>query len=273
MFRVGTSIIGIGLKGAKAVDAASKCGFSGAKLVCINADGLFFKGEYNCRSKQEFFEIADKLYMTNTDTSFVIADCSIPSDAALCCEICALSQKMNALTVAVIHIPSSKDDMYSVAMEYLEELHEVAHGVVVLNECYIESFESECAKFLFVVSKACDVNSPKRIASYEQLKEVFCQQNNIYFGAVKTNFRCDSHTYKAKSLALRLESQTFLDVATNIIYIVCSNGEPDKNILGEYINSIDKKNMAFLSNKKLCVSYRDLRLGEGEFLFAVLISQ
>ncbi len=272
MFKIGTNIIGIGDAGAKAVTNSSKCNFTGARLVTVGSSANS-KAEFACDSKIDFMAIAEKLYMSQTDTSFVIADCAVSPDAALCCEICAMSSRMKALTVAVVHIPSSKDGSYSSAMEYVEELHEIADGVVVMNDGYIDKFDVEAARFLFAVSSACNVNAEKRIATYEELKEVFTQKNNIYFASVKTNIQTDSHKYKAGCLALCLDSQTYLDIATNLTYIITSNGEADKNILGEYINCVDKKNISYLSAKKLCVSQKDERLGKGEFMFSVLVSQ
>ncbi len=273
MFKVGTNIIGIGNAGIQAVNTASKCNFTGAKFVTVGGAGTLSKAEFNCQSKIDFMAIAEKLYMSQTDTSFVIADCSVPPDAALCCEICAVSSLMNALTVAIVHLPSSKHPSYNAAMEYVDELHEMAHGVVVINDGYIDKFDLEAARFLFAVSSACDVNSQKRISTYDELKKIFTQKNNMYFASVKTNTQTDSHKYKAACLALCLESQTHLDIATNLTYVIASNGETDKNILAEYINCVDQKNISYLLTKKLCVSQKDERLGNGEFMFSVLVSQ
>ena len=272
MFKAGTNIIGIGDAGAEAVVTSSKCNFTGARFVTVGG-GASSKAEINCESKIDFMAITEKLYISQTDTSFVIADCAVPSDASLCCEICAVSRRMKALTVAIVHIPSSKHPCYTAANEYVEELHEIADGVVVMNDGYIDKFELEAARFLFSVSSACNVNADKRISTYDELKSIFTHKNNIYFASVKTNTQCDSHKYKAGCLAMCLENQTYLDTATNLTYIIASNGETDKDILGEYINSIDKKNISYLSVKKLCIFQNDDRLSKGEFMFSTLVCQ
>ncbi len=273
MFKVGTNIIGVGDAGVQAVATLAKCNFTGARFVTVGGSSVISKAEFACESKIDFLAIAEKLFMSQTDTSFVIADCAVPSDAALCCEICAVSSRMKALTVAIVHLPSSKDGSYEAAMEYVEELHEMAHSVVVINDGYIDKFDLEAARLLFAISSACNVNADKRISTYEELKEVFTQKSNIYFASVKTNIQTDSHKYKAGCLALCLENQTYLDTATNLTYVITSNGEVDKNILAQYINCVDKKNISYLSVKKLCVSQKDERLGKGEFMFSVLVSQ
>lgn len=273
MFKIGTNIIGIGNSGIEAVNRASLCDFTGARLITVSGNMEKSKAEFIYDSKNDFMSKAEKHYMSQTTTTIVAADCANPAEAALVCEICAISSMMKSLTIAVVHMPSSLDKSYAQAKEYVDELHCVCNGVVIMNDGYIDDFSNEFVSFLMAVSAGSDVNAVKRIASHEELCELFSQHNDIYFASVRTNVATDSHKYKSQCVSLRLENQLHIDVANNWIYIFSSNGEVPKSIMSEYVNAVDKKNISCMPTKKLCISDGDERLNMGEFLFAVLCAQ
>lgn len=269
MFKVGTNIIGIGNCGVNAVNKIISYEFSGLRTITVGGDE-YSKAEFAYQTKHEMMSNAQKHYMSGTSTSIIVADCSVPSDAALACEVCAISSMMKALTIAFVHLPDSTDDNYNFAREYVEELHEVCNSVVIINHGYSDGFVTDFEHFLMAVSSAWDVNANKRISSYEELCSLFTQKNDMYFVSLVTPAVTDSHKYKSTCLSLKLESQLHIDIANNWIYIVSSNGEINKEVVAEYVNAIDKKNIACMPQKKLCISENNSHIDCQNFLFAVL---
>ena len=270
MFKVGTNVIGIGDCGINAVNKIIPCSFSGLRTITVGGDVVTSKAEFAYQTKHEMMANAQKHYMSDKSTSIIVADCSIPCDASLACEVCAISSMMKALTIAFVKLPDSADVCYDAAKEYVDELHEVCNSVVIINQGYSDGFVTDFESFLMAVSYALDVNANKRISSYEELCGLFTQKNDMYFASLVTPDVTDSHKYRSTCLSLKLESQLHIDIANNWIYIVASNGDINKEVVAEYINAIDKKNIACMPQKKLCISENNSHIGRGEFLFAVL---
>lgn len=273
MFKVGTNIIGVGDLGIDAVNCIIPYGFSGSRTITVGGNTNVSKAEFKYQTKHEIMSNAQKHYMSGTSTSIIAADCSIPSDAALACEVCAISSMMKALTIAFVRLPHSLSEEYKAAKEYVEELHEVCNSVIIVNDGYSDSFGGDFVNFIMSLSSAWDVNANKRIESYEELCSLFTQKNDMYFVSIIAPSVTDSHRYKSTCLSLKLESQVHIDIANNWIYIVSSNGEAKKEVLAEYINAIDKKNIACMPQKKLCMSVNNSHIDRESFLFAVLCAQ
>ena len=273
MFKVGTNIIGIGKCGIECINRSIVMGFTGARFITVSGIEYNSEAEFCYQTKNEFMGDIESHYMSGTSTSIVVADVAVPSDAALACEICAISSMKKALTIAFVHVPCSTDEMYESAKGYIEELHEVCNSVVVINDGYTDNFACDFTNFLIALSSSLDVNADKRIANYEEMCTFFTHHNDMHFAYVKTNTATDSHKFKAKCVSLKLEHQLHLDIANHLIYIIASNGEVPKSIMSEYVTATDSRNVACLPVKKLCISNSLDCCGEGEFLFAVICAE
>ncbi|MBQ7901983.1 MAG: hypothetical protein IJ365_08500 [Clostridia bacterium] len=272
MFRVGTNIIGIGSQGCRAVNAAITAGVTGGRYITLMGDDDS-KAEFVLDSKSDFMQACDKLFMATNGVTFVAADASDRVSAALACEICAVSRAMRALTVAVVYVPSSRTDNYEEARGYVDELHGVCNGVVIVNQGYAADFGSEVCMLLEALSNAMDSAGSKRISGADELRAIFDTPRDIFFAAVQSDVLMDSHGYLSDNLSLKLDCQTHIDIASNITYLVSCGSQMPKALLSQYVNAVDKKNIAYMSNKKAYVYENNPRFTCNGFMFAVLCSQ
>ena len=272
MFRVGTNIIGVGCAGAKAVSRVIDAGVAGARYVGVSTgDSVGF--DVCCEGRNGFVEICHTLFSSKSGLAFVVADCGDRVAAALACEICAVSQAMRALTVAVVYVPSSRMDNYSEARAYVDELHGVCNGVVIVNQGYAPDFGSEACMLFEALSNAMDSAGSKRISGVDELRDIFDTPRDIFFAAVQSDVLMDSHSYLSGSLSLKLDCQTHIDIAANITYLASCGSQIPKALLSQYVNAVDKKNIAYMSNKKAYVYENNPRFTNNGFMFAILCSQ
>ena len=272
MFRVGTNIIGVGCNGALAVSRVVDSGVAGARYIGVSAgDNAGF--DVCCEGRNGFVEICHTLFPAQNRLAFVVADGGDRVDAALACEICAVAKAMDAMTVAVMYMPSSRTEAYTEAEEYLEELHEVADGVVVINCGYAPDFGVEISMLFTMLSNAMDSAGAKRICTNDDLADVFATERNIYFASVASHIDMDSHEYLAESLSMRLDSQMHIDIASNFTYFISCGGLMPKELFSRYVNAVNKKNIAYMPSKRAYVYENNPDYADGSFLFGVLCSQ
>lgn len=271
MFRIGTNIIGVGTTGAEAVAYANNMGIDGAGYACIMSD-ITDGFDVCCDGRAEFVSVCDRFFVNKNGIAFVVADFSERVVASLTCEICALSKTMGSMTVAVVYMPSSLSPQYSEAEEYVEELHEIADGVVIINPGYVSDFDGEVYSFLQMLSDAMNPEGARNLSA-DELREIFETERNIYFVSVSGDILLDGHGYHSEALSMRLDCQTHIDVATNFAYFISCGSCVPKEMRMQYINAVDKKNIAYMPTKRAYIFENNPRLGHSEFVFGVLCSQ
>ncbi len=272
MFRIGTNIIGIGTVGANAVAYAKRQGIDGAGYACVMSDNT---GDFDicCDGRADFVAVCDRLFLNKNGVAFVVADFAQRVVSSLTCEICAISKTMGSLTVAVVYMPSSLSSQYQEALGYVEELHEIADGVVIINAGYAPDFHMEVYTLLQMLADSMNPDGAKNIGSSDELRQIFANERDIYFVSVWGDMMMDGHEYHSEALSLRLDCQMHIDVASNFVYFISCGSALPKELRAQYINAIDKKNIAYMPIKKAYIFENNPRLACSEFMFGVLCSQ
>ena len=274
MIKLNANIIGVGDIGRKSTDEIVSGGLLGFRTAVLCEVGYPRpKAEHIFGSKHDFSAKADVFFSSPSTAVFVLLDASGSVDVSLSCEIAHITSQAQALSVAVVFMPSSCDESYEKACEHLEELHEVFDGVVRFNAGYISSFETEVVKFFEVLSRAMDSQSSFALESFDDVKSLLTRKKDIYFACTQSHENMDSHEYNAKCLELKLSHQTYLDIANTLNFFYQSGGSVNEAVLGVYSSAISKVNIAFLSDIKTYISDNNLELSEGEFVFAVICAE
>ena len=272
MFRIGTNIIGVGTVGSEAVAYAMEHGVDGAGYACVMA-GRSPVFDICCEDRNDFLGASDRIFVNKNGVAFVVADFSDRVVSSMTCEVCAISRTMGSLTIALVYMPSSLTDEYDEAMDYVEELHSLADGVVIINSGYADDFGSEVYVFLQMLADAMCPDGARNIPSGDELGEILSTERNIYFATVSADKLMDSHEYHSKALSMRLECQTHIDVATNFAYFITCGSDMPRDIMSRYVNAVDKKNIAYMPVKRAYIYENNPRLDAKDFVFGVLCSQ
>ena len=272
MFRIGTNIIGVGTAGAKAAAYSRKMGIDGAGYACVMSD-ITDGFDICCDGRADFVSVCDRFFVNKNGVAFVAADFAERVVSSLTCEICALSKTRGSLTIAVVYMPSSLSAQYTEAQEYVEELHEIADGVVIINPGYSPDFSREVYNLLQMLSDAMNPDGARSLGAGEDLREIFTSERNIYFASVYGDMMMDGHGYHSEALSMRLDCQMHIDIATDFAYFISCGSTMPKELRMQYINAVDKKNIAYMPTKRAYIFENNPRLGSNEFVFGVLCSQ
>lgn len=275
LLKVNTNIVGIGQYGLDCVNEITKSGLLGFRTALLypQASEYSSMAQFNLKSKNEFMENSPRFFVSSNTVVFVLVDISCRYNTSLACEIGAITAYKGGLAVAVVAVPSSSDPLYSEAIENLEELHDVFAGVVRLNAGYTDNFEKENIRLFETLSRAMDSEATMSLSGYEEMKEIFTREKDIYFASVKSSEIMDSHLYNAKCLELRLCHQTYVDTANNLSFFYASGGKANEKLISTYKKPIENLNIAFLGSTKTYISDNNMELGEGEFVFSVICSE
>ena len=272
MFRIGTNIIGVGTPGTNAVAYAKSMGIDGAGYACIMSD-IVDGFDVHCDGRADFVSVCDSFFVNKNGIAFVVADFADRVVSSLSCEICALSKTMGSLTIAVVYMPSSLSQQYCEAEEYIDELHEIADGVVIINPGYSPDFSCEVYTFLQMLSDALNPEDDRNMSSIEDLREIFTTERDIYFASYAGDMLMDGHNYHSDVLSMRLDCQTHIDIATDFTYFITCGSVLPRELKMQYINAVDKKNIAYMPTKRAYVFENNPRLGRNKFVFGVICSQ
>ncbi len=275
MLKVNTNIVGIGKKGVDAVNALYSSKIPGFKKITLSCeeDSFNSQADFVFTSKSEFSQNGGSFFLSPTTLVFVLTDMSDEFEVSLSCEIASVALRNGAFPVAVAFMPSSKDALYENSLEGLSDLRDVFPGVVRFNEGYVDGFSNECAGFFKTLSCSMSLNASNPLKSFDEIKEMFSSDTDIYFASITTKEKYDSHLFNSKCMCMRLCAQVELDEARLISYFYASGSGKSDEIINSYRGPIEKINLGYLSNRITYISENAIELHDDEHMFSVICAR
>ncbi len=275
MLKINTNIVGIGKKGVDAINALYSSKIRGFKKITLSCeeDARISQADFVFTSKSEFSENGSSFFLSPATLVFVLTDMSDDIEVSLSSEIASVALRAGAFPVAVAFMPSSKDALYESSIKNLNDLRDVFQGVVRFNEGYVDSFGDECAGFFKTLSFSMSLNASNPLKSFDEIKEIFSSDTDIYFVSITTKEKYDSHLFRSKCMCMRLCAQVELDEARLISYFYGSGGEKSDEIINAYRGPVEKINLGYLSNRVTYISENAIELKEDEHVFSVICAR
>ncbi len=275
MLKINTNVVGIGKKGIDAINALCNSQIPGFKKISLSCeeDSYSSQADFVFTSKSQFSQNGEKFFHSPATLVFVITDMSDEFEVSISCEIASVALRSGAFPVAIALMPSSKDIAYKGSLEGLSDLRDVFSGVVRFNEGYVDSFQNECARFFTVLSCSMSLNASNPLKSFDEIKEIFSSDTDIYFASVTTKEKYDSHLFNSKCMCMRLCAQVELDEARMVSYFYASGDEKSDGIIDAYRGPVEKINLGYLSNRITYISENAIELKDDEHMFSVICSR
>lgn len=275
MLKINTNIVGIGKKGVDAINSLCNSKIAGFKKITLSCeeDSYGSMADFVFTSKSEFSENKSSFFLSPSTLVFVLTDVASDIEVSLATEIASIALRNGAFPVALAFMPSSRDELFENSIENLSDLHDIFSGVVRFNEGYADSFESECTKFFKTLSFSMSLNASCPLKSFDEIKQMFSSDTDIYFASVTTKEKYDSHLFNSKCMCLKLCAQMSLDEARLISYFYASGGKKNDEIINAYRGPVEKINLGYLSNRITYISENAIELKDDEHIFSVICAQ